>query len=222
MGLSINRLQIARVAQALPSQFTTLSDFLDNVLEDFIQLPIFLFEVFLSALKLPGVPQIAFSTNLLLPLVSGRLPDFLRYDPTQEHFEAILLPLKGTTQSFAANAKISLLLEQLFMHAMNQNILKPTKALRNAMEMGIKERQSVYGTGRGKRGNAEEEDQGQRVMEASSERLLGLLEILEITAGKPPQPLASKHRNNAIPVMLSFGSGSSLSPAPDSNTEVDE
>ena len=220
--ISANYRQLARVAQALPTQFTTLSDFFDNVLEDFIQMPIFLFKVFLSALEMPGFSQVAFSTNLLLPLVSRTLPNFFSDEPTQEQFEKILLPLKGTTQSFAANAKISLILEQIFMHVISQNILAPTSGLRKAMETGIKARQSVYGTGRRKRGNAEEEEHGQRVMDASSERLLGLLELLEIAAGKPPQPPTRKHMANALPVMLSFDSTTSLSPAPDSDTEVDE
>ncbi|CAO2655510.1 Nn.00g043130.m01.CDS01 [Neocucurbitaria sp. VM-36] len=213
---------LAQVAQALPAQFTTPSDFFDNVLEDFIQLPTIVFKVLLSTLAMPGPLQIAFNANLLLPLVSGSVPDYFRYEPTQEHFEATLLPLKGTTQSFAANAKISLILEQMVMYMMTQNALTPTESLRQAMETGIAARHSVYGTGRGKRGNAEEEEQAQGLMEATSDRLLGLLEVLEISTGKAPQPWTNKGKTGSIPTFPSFGSGSSLSPAPDSDTEVDD
>ena len=213
--------QLARVALALPTQFTTLSDYMDNVLEDFVQLPIFVFEVLLSTLRMPGLSQIAFCVNLLLPLVSGTLPAFLYDTPKQEHLESILLPIKGNTQSFAANAKISLILEQILLHVMSLDALKPTIGLRRAMESGIKARQSVYGIARGKKGNAAEEEDGEKVMKASSQRLLGLLEMLEIAADKPRQRLADGRKPNTVPVFLSFTSGSSLSPPPDSDTEVE-
>lgn len=206
----------------MPTYFTTLSDFFDNVLEDFIQLPAIIFQVLLSTLTMPAPLQVAFSANLLLPLVSGKLPDYLQYEPEQDHFEARLLPLKGTTQSFAANAKIALILEQMFIYMMSQDSLTPTNALRKATEAGIQARHSVYGTGKGKKGNAEEEAQAKHLLEASSSRLLGLFDILEISAGKPSQPLKTKRKPSALPVLLSFGSGSPLSSAPDSDTEGDE
>ncbi|KAF1845004.1 uncharacterized protein K460DRAFT_284565 [Cucurbitaria berberidis CBS 394.84] len=213
---------LAQVAQALPAQFTTLSDFFDNILEDFIHLPTIVFKVLLSTLEMPALFQVAFNANLLLPLVSRTLPDYFRYEPRQEDFEATLLPLKGTTQSYAANAKISLILEQMVMYMMACDALTPTEPLRQAMETGIEARQGVFGTGRGKRGNLREEKQAQGLMEASSERLLGLLEVLEISAGKPPQLPKEESKTGANPAMLSFGSGSSLSPAPDSDTDLDE
>ena len=174
-----------------------------------------LFNVFLATLTLPGSMKYMFLANLLLPFVSGTLPDYFRYDPTQEHFESILLPLKGS-QSFAANTKVSLILEQLFMLMMAEDGLKPTTALREAMEIGIQARHNTYGSGRGKRGNAGEEKQARELMEASSARLLGMLEVLEIKSGKPPQKIADRKNS----VFLSFGSGSSLSSAP-SDTEED-
>lgn len=142
--------------------------------------------------------------------------------PTQEHFEKKLLSLKGTTQSYAANAKISLILEQLFMYMMKQDALEPTKALRKAMETGIEARKGVHGTGKGKKGNAQEEEQAKESVYASSERLLGLLEVLEMAAGMPPQMAQGKGRAGIASAFLSFGSASSLSPAPESETETDE
>lgn len=217
------------MAEALPTQFTSLSDFFDNLLEDFIQLPTIVFQVLLSTFRTSQSSQIAFQASLLLPLVSGKLPDYFRFDPEQEHFEGTLLALKGTTQSFAANAKISLILEHMFMFMMRQNALKPTRALRKALESGIKARQSVYGTGKGKRGNAKEEDQGKDLMLKSSERLLGLLEVLEVSSGQEPQrvtrnaPRALQRTRQAAsrPNLRSSDTGSSLSPAPDSDIESD-
>lgn len=207
--------QLAQVAIKLPTQFTTLSDWFDNIVEDFRYLPTMLFNVFLTTLAMPGPLKVMFLANLLRPFVGGTLPDYFRYDPTQEHFESILLPLHGK-QSFADNAKVSLILEQLFLLMMAQDGLEPTEKLRQAIETGIHARHNAYGSGRGKRGNAGEEKQARALMEASSGRLHAMLEILEVTAGKPPQVKAD--RNNSS--FLSFGSGSPLSSAP-SDTEED-
>lgn len=201
----------------LPTDFTTPSDFFDNLLEDYIHLPTTAFQVLLSTTQMAGGMHVAFCANLLLPLVSGRIPDFLRYGPTQQHLES-LLALKGTTQSFAANAKISLILEQILAYAMDQDALTPTEDLRAAMGTGIKARSSVYGTGKGKRRNAKEEAEGQGMLEASSERLLDLLELLEIKGGKSPRPLNEKDAFK----FSSFTSGSPLSTPPRSDTEEDD
>jgi hypothetical protein len=214
--------QLAQAALALPTSFTRLFDLCDTILEDFIQLPTIIFQALLPTMKLPDDIQFAFNANLLSPLMTGKPPNYFVTLPTQEHFGKKLLPLKGTTQSFPANAKISLILEQLFMYMMRQDALRPTKALRKAMETGIEARHGVHGTGKGKRGNAHEEEQGQALMHACSERLLGLLEILEISAGLPPQVATKKGKAGIAPAFMSFDSVSSLSPAPESETETDE
>jgi hypothetical protein len=211
-----NSHQLAQVTDYLPTEFTITSDFFDNILEDFIRLPTMTFKVLLSTSKLPDLLQVAFCANLLLPLVSGTIPDYFRYEPKQADFESTLLTLKGTTQSFAANAKISFILEQLLIYMMSQDALTATDALRKAMEGGIEARRSV----KGKKRNAEDEDPAKILMEACSERLLGMLEVLEMAAGKSPQPLIVKVTSG--PTFLSFGSGSPLSSAPDSDTEEDE
>ncbi|KAF1911461.1 hypothetical protein BDU57DRAFT_533563 [Ampelomyces quisqualis] len=213
-----NNDQLVQVSRALPTEFTTPSDFFDNILEDFIHLPTALLQVLLSTSKMAGGDHVAFCTNLLLPLASGKIPDFLRYRPTQQDLESNLLALKGTTQSYAANAKISLILEQVFIYMMDRDTLSPTDALRDAMETGIKARGSVYGTGKGRRGNAEEEAEGQVMLEACSGRLLDLLELVEMTDGKSPQPFKEQDAS-AYP---SFGSFSPLSTPPGSDTEEDE
>jgi hypothetical protein len=226
----------------LPALFTQLYDFCDNILEEFNQLPTIIFQVLLSTMKLPDQMQIgeltsnyedsamkeshfacniqlAFNVNLLYPLISSEPPHFFLRHPTQQDFEDILLPLKATTQSFAANAKISFILEQTFMYMMNENALTPNDALRKAMEAGIEARHKVWGTGKGKRGNVEEEDQAKELMKASSERLLGLLEVLEMAAGKPLRPITTKSEVCTRSLLNSFGSGTSLSSAPESETE---
>lgn len=202
--------QLAQVAIKLPTHFTTLHDWFDNVVEDFRYLPTILFSVFLTSLTMPGPMKVMFLANLLLPLVNGTLPDYFRYDPTQEHFESILLPLHGKKQAFADNAKVSLILEQLFLLMVTDYSLKPTNEIKKAMELGIATRHSVHGTARGKKSNAGEEKQAKDLMEASSGRMLGMLEMLEIAAGKPTQKKADQENSAAS----SSISGSLLSSAP--------
>jgi hypothetical protein len=169
-------------------------------------------------MKLHGSSRLAFNANLLLPLVTGKMPDYFRFGPTQAQFEGIFLPAKATTQSYASNAKVSIIVEQMFLYMMNEGALTSTDMLRTATEAGIKARESVHGTGRGKRGNAEQEAQAISVLVASSARLLGLVEMLEMAAGKPARTVKRKRKTSAL---LSFTSGSSLSPAPGSETEPD-
>jgi hypothetical protein len=178
-----------------------------------------IFQILLSTLKLQGPPRLAFNTNLLLPFTSGKIPDYLQFEPTQAQFESIFLPLKGNTQSYASNAKISIIVEQMFLYMMDENALTSTASLRTTMEAGIKARKSVHGTGRGKKGNPEEEAQGVLLMEASSARLLSLLDMVEMAAGMPPRTL--KRKATAAATLLSFASGSSLSAVPTSDTEPD-
>lgn len=102
---------------------------------------------------------------------------------------------------------------------MQQDALEPTKALRKAMETGIEARGSVLGIVKGRKGNAQEEEQAKELMQACAERLLGLLEILEISAGMPAQRAPRRNRPGIASAFLSFGSGSSLSPAPESESE---
>jgi hypothetical protein len=211
--------QLLEVAYALPTLFTTWSDFFDTVLESMNHLPTMTFKVVLSTLKMDPLAQIAFQMNLIRPLVSGTLPDYFLSDPVQAHFESQLLALKGSSQSFAVNAKIAIVLEQMFIYMMDKNAFIPTEALRRAVETGVRERQSVHGTAKGKRGNAQEEQNAKEVMEASSERLLSLLELLEIRAGKPAQPCPKRGSNVTILAFSSFTSASSLSSPPKSDVD---
>ncbi|KAF2276911.1 uncharacterized protein EI97DRAFT_376432 [Westerdykella ornata] len=206
---------LVKVAQALPMQFTHLGDLFDPFTEECTHLPTMLFSVLLSTSKLDGLTQTALNANHLLPLVSGQLPDYTKIEPTQAHLEQYMLPRRAATQSYSTNAKISLILEQIFLYMMSIKGLHATATLRAAVEKGIQERTSVYGTAKGKKGNAAEEEQSKMLLEASSKRLLGLLEVLEIAEGMAPQPKSGRNKSFSI----SFGSVSELSSVPGSEDE---
>jgi hypothetical protein len=205
-------MKLARVAQELPKAFTNLEGFFDTYAEEFKSLPVAVFDILVSTSRLPPALQVALNANSLLPVTCGKVMKLMYDPPQQQHFESETLILVATN-SFARNAKVSIIVEQLFMYMLDNDLLEPTDRLRAAIEYGVRERQGVYGTGAGKRGNAHEEEQGQVIIQNSSERLLGLLEVLEMFAGKEPQPRKAK---SAVE-LLSFGS--SLSDAPDTEPE---
>jgi hypothetical protein len=182
-------------------------------------LPIHVYNIIVSTLKLPGPLQVSFQHNLLHPLITGSASQHLRYEPTQEHFENKLLLLRGPSQSVIANARIALIVEQLFSHMVGQDALKSTIALRKAVESGIELRHSALQTEKRSKKNAQEIVQSKALMMASSERMLALLEVLEISSGSNPQPWDSDARD---PRSLSFVSGSPLSSAPESDMEEDD
>lgn len=80
---------------------------------------------------------------------------------------------------------------------MENQALKPTNALRTSMESGINARLRM----KRKKESSEEEEQAKMLLEGSTKRLLGLLEVLEIAAGMPPQ---ERKRNNASAMLSSF------------------
>lgn len=176
-----------------------------------------IFKVLISTSRLPSITQMALNANLLLPFTARQLPNYTKILPSQSHMETYWLPLRATNQSFVASAKISIIIEQMFMYMMEEDLLNATDSLRAAAEAGIEARQRVYGTGRGKKGNAQEEERGRELMHVSSERLLGLLEILEIASGREPQRRISK--KESLFLLSSFSS--SLSSPPRSDDEDD-
>ncbi|KAF2642887.1 hypothetical protein P280DRAFT_277826 [Massarina eburnea CBS 473.64] len=212
---------LTRVAYELPSQFTTPEDFCDNFTEQLKvkDMPISIFSVILSTSQLSNNVQLALHGNMLLLLVAPKVPNYFHRLPIQRDFEADLLHLRASSQSFADNAKISLILEQMFLYMISETLLEATGKLRTALESGIEARQTVFGTGKGKKHSAEEEEQGKEIMEATSERLLGLMELLEMAAGKGPRPRKEKNTSNPLSALLSFGS--SLSSAPESEGNDD-
>ncbi|KAF2689835.1 hypothetical protein K458DRAFT_439015 [Lentithecium fluviatile CBS 122367] len=208
---------LALVAQKFPAEFTDLEGFFDSLTEEVKTLPVTSFEVMMSTSRMPPLSQVTLNANSFLPILCGKSTKRIHNVPSQADFEGEILILTGATQSFALNAKMSLIVEQLFFYMMDNDLLEATERLRIAVEHGIRERQSVYGSGTGKKGNAREEEQGRVVMHAASERLLGLLEVLEMSAGKKPQPRKEKSE------LLLFASfGSSLSSAPESESDDDD
>jgi hypothetical protein len=200
-----------QVSQALPGLFTNLDDLYDLVTEHLRYLPTIVFGILLSTSKLPRSIQIGLSADLLLPFTSAELPTYTSASPSQDHLETFFLPAASKTQSLSYSAKISLLLETMFANMLTSGALVATKSLRDAVEKGIAARSKVYGDSRRKKGSAHEEEQSKELMESSNNRLLALLEVLEVAAGKPPQPYKSSVQRSDLPQSSSFSSAISMS-----------
>lgn len=189
---------------ALPLEFTDPGSLYDSSFADiFLYLPTGVFSLLLSTTQLSEFEQLALNSNLLFPLVSAKVPNYAISAPIQSHFEDMIFPIRATVHTYERNAKVSLLLEQMFMDMMSSNSFQATDRLRKAVEAGIKARMTI----KGKKGNAQEEEQAKSLMEASGERLLGLLEILEVAAGMQPQE--RKRRSTSLAQFSSFDTLSS-------------
>jgi hypothetical protein len=183
----------------LPDHFTDPGSFYDSSVADvFLPLPTGVFSLILSTSQLLGIYQIALNSNLLFPLVSAKVPNYALSEPKQSDFEKSILSARATTQTYEKNAKVSIIVEQMVLFMMENQVLEPTDALRTSMELGINARMRV----KRKKEISAEEEQAKVLLEGTDKRLLGLLEVLEVAAGMPPQ---ERKRNNASAILSSFG-----------------
>lgn len=167
---------IVKVAQAIPERFVNPDGLFEIFAHDMPTLPLMIFNVLISYTDLDGRMQMALNANLLLNLIQmgpSDHVDFASFEPLQHHLE-FYLPRRGTTKSYAQNAKVSLIYEKMFLHLLNQNVLVATPTLRQTVEAGIKERLGVW-----KSAKREEEEVAKSMLEASCERLRALLALLE-------------------------------------------
>ncbi|XTI85725.1 hypothetical protein V2W45_1482516 [Cenococcum geophilum] len=172
---------LIQVSQALPKLFTSVDDLFDLYTESFRPLPTSVFGALLSTSKLLPSTQTALNTNLLLPLLATNLPNYNIISPTQAHLEQYFLPFPATTHSYADNAKVSLVLEAIFTHMMNDGALQPTETLGAAVEIGVRARdKKALGDARKKKGKIDEEETAKGILEISKARLMGLLEVVEM------------------------------------------
>lgn len=141
---------------------------------------------------------------LLRPILSGDAPVYNANYLTREDLIAFYLPFPASSTSAADNAKVSVVIEGLLRLLWGQGLLDDTpddsspkrrarngrpaeksgkvNKLREAVERGIAARKDKVGTESRKRkaGAAAEEDElAREVLEASSNRMLALLDMIE-------------------------------------------
>ncbi|KAF9741116.1 hypothetical protein PMIN06_008345 [Paraphaeosphaeria minitans] len=181
---------LSKVARELPKNFTSVEGLFDSLALQLRYLPVFVLNLLITTSRLSSADQVALNVTIFTALTSQNYINYTYRMPTQNEFELLLLPYRARTQSFAENAKVSLILEQVFMSMMEPLRLELTKALRDSMDIGIKERSNVKG-----RKDDLEEDAGEEVLMTSSKRLYGLVQILNaLTASMPIRESPQKKR----------------------------
>ncbi|KAL1594625.1 hypothetical protein SLS60_010386 [Paraconiothyrium brasiliense] len=173
---------LSKVARELPDHFTSVEGLFDTLALQLRYFPVSLLHLLITTSRLSSADQVALNVTVLTALSTEKYINYTNATPTQGELERLLLPQRARTHSFADNAKVSLLLEQVFMNMMEPVQLQPTEALRAAVESGIKERNSV----KGRKENPDEEEVGEASLVTSSERLRGLVDVLEMMTGEMP------------------------------------
>ncbi|KAF2493231.1 hypothetical protein BU16DRAFT_563404 [Lophium mytilinum] len=169
-----------------PAPFSTADDLFDLYTEFLRPLPTSVFSIFLSTSKLDPAAQSRLNTTLLIPLLLTNPSEYYPL-PNQSQFEEHYLPFAANTHSYGDNAKISLIFESIFIQMMKNDALQPSKGLRVAVENGVAARQAqAYGDARRKQHRTSEEAVAKDILKLSQERLLGLVEILELSSDDLP------------------------------------
>ncbi|PSN73424.1 hypothetical protein BS50DRAFT_481739 [Corynespora cassiicola Philippines] len=200
---------LAEVSETMEMEFASPSVYFDDLTDEIRSLPTIMFELLLSTSQLPIGSQIALNANILLPFVSEQLPDYTKQKLCQEDLEKMFLPIRANSHSFAANAKVSLVLEQLFSHMMREGLLQPSKRLHQSLDRGVNSREKVQGSAKGKKGGDQEELSAKTVLEESSMRLRGLWEILQVAA-VPNTRSRLRHRASMKSSSLSLSSAPTM------------
>jgi hypothetical protein len=176
--------QLSRVAAYLPDHFIDLIDVYDAIYCHMRRLPLPAFSLFLSPSGLSHLPPLVFVslTQLillrLLPnqaprphTVSGRDCDSL----SQHIIETCFLPFAANTHSVSDNARVSILIENMFRYFLKHRPSYHTPSLDSALEKGIMARENKAKGDKKKKkdhGVKKKEDQEDWVwLKASGERL---------------------------------------------------
>lgn len=185
--------QLSRVARELPKHFTSVEFLFDTLTLQLRYLPVFVLKLLITTSRLSPTDQVALNVAIFTALTAEKYINYTYRMPTQNECEEFLLPYRARTQSFAENAKVSLLLEQVFMSMMEPLRLQPTMALHAAVEAGINQRINV----KGKKDNIEE-DVGEAVLKMSSERLRSLAQMLNTMTGEMPIRESPQKKSTSI------------------------
>lgn len=181
---------LSTVSQRLPNDFMHSSDLYYLFVENIRPLPLSIFQAFVSPYiltELPDDQQTHLCETLLLFMRESTALSEDEEDLSQSKLETYLLPFAATTTSVVDNAKVSVLLEALFVLLANRDMLTPTPSLKEAVESGILRR--------AERAQDDRRSVASRSMESlewcwlveSGERLMFLVELL---ASRPSQQVS--------------------------------
>jgi hypothetical protein len=180
------------VAAFLPNCFIDCKELYETYCANIKMLPLPAFSLLVSpsnASHFPVVVFVSLTQVLLLRLLPNTTPRPQTIsnrdtdDITQEILEKCYLPFTATTSSIADNAKVSILVENLFRVFLKSCQVYHTPNLDAAIERGILARENKTKSGKRRRENStlKKEEESDRVwLEASGERLRSLLEWVRL------------------------------------------
>jgi hypothetical protein len=168
----------------LPDVFTDLEDLFDLYTESLRGLPLNVFAQFLSTLQLPTNTLCGLLCNLLMPYLTCTPKNLNIFDLSQDDLVNHFLRVPANVNTNSDNAKMSLLLEALLINMMNEGKLRIDRRFGDIVEEGIRVRkEKAIGDARRKvKGNKVVEAEARKELEMSAERIMAILEILEIGA----------------------------------------
>jgi len=173
-----------KAADALPDVFTGLEDLFDLYTESLRPLPLKVFAQFLSTLQLPVDALCGLLCNLLIPYL-GCTPKKLNiFDLSQDDLVGHFLLASANVSGNSDHVKVSLLLEALLINMMSEGKLHIDQRFGDVVKQGIRTRnEKAIGDARRKGKESRViEAEARKELENSAERIMAILEILEMGA----------------------------------------
>ncbi|GAB1216800.1 hypothetical protein ATERTT37_006019 [Aspergillus terreus] len=131
---------LSDVSEKLPDAFIGLENLYHLFVENIRHLPLPVFQAFVSPAVLPHFSPAAQTTLcevLLFRMRESAAPDTDELYLTQAKLEHCFLPYAASTPSIADNTKVSIALESLLILLADNDMLKITPQLREAVEAGV-------------------------------------------------------------------------------------
>jgi hypothetical protein len=131
---------LSEVSEKLPDAFVGLENLYHLFVENIRHLPLPVFQAFVSPAVLPHFSPAAQTTLcevLLFRMRESAAPDTDELYLTQAKLEHCFLPYAASTPSIADNIKVSIALESLLILLADNDMLKITPQLREAVEAGV-------------------------------------------------------------------------------------
>jgi hypothetical protein len=134
---------LSEVSEHLPKAFMSLEELYHLFVENIRHLPLPIFQAFVAPWALPWflpAEQSSLCEFLLFRLIESAAPASDEAYLSQEKLEECFLPYAANSASVVNNAKVSILLESLLRLLAEDNMLRNTAKLRQAVKDGIQAR----------------------------------------------------------------------------------
>ncbi|KAF4534728.1 uncharacterized protein LTHEOB_2703 [Lasiodiplodia theobromae] len=192
------------IAERLPAYFTSREHLFDSYTEYLRPLPAPTFATLIRTSMLPTPAMCVLAANTLLPLFPHSPPVYNLVPPSQDEWAEYFLPYAANTHSFADNAKVTILLQQVVQATLPE--MKWSKHWVEQVLKGIRaRRKKARGLNKsGGGGIRSDEMVAKEIFKESEQLLLLLVQWVEDDANAPPTE--RPQRDDLIPKVQAAGS----------------